>query len=44
MTREAIILAGGLGTRLKPLVKDIPKPMALINGETLSRDINKTFS
>ncbi len=32
MTREAIILAGGLGTRLKPLVKDIPKPMALING------------
>ena len=33
MTREAIILAGGLGTRLKPLVKDIPKPMALINGE-----------
>ena len=33
MTREAIILAGGLGTRLKPLVRDVPKPMALINGE-----------
>ena len=32
MTREAIILAGGLGTRLKPLVKDIPKPMAIIMG------------
>ena len=27
---EAIILAGGIGTRLKTLVKDIPKPMAPI--------------
>jgi D-glycero-alpha-D-manno-heptose 1-phosphate guanylyltransferase len=30
MKREAVILAGGLGTRLKSLVKDVPKPMALI--------------
>jgi D-glycero-alpha-D-manno-heptose 1-phosphate guanylyltransferase len=30
---EAIILAGGLGTRLKGVVKDIPKPMADINGK-----------
>ncbi|MEO8887350.1 MAG: nucleotidyltransferase family protein [Mucilaginibacter sp.] len=29
---EAIILAGGLGTRLRDIVKDIPKPMAPING------------
>jgi len=29
--REAIILAGGLGTRLRSLVSDVPKPMALIN-------------
>ena len=29
---EAIILAGGLGTRLGNIVKDLPKPMALING------------
>ncbi|MEI7981827.1 MAG: nucleotidyltransferase family protein [Bacteroidota bacterium] len=29
---EAIILAGGFGTRLQPLVSDIPKSMALING------------
>ncbi len=28
---EAIILAGGLGTRLKSAVKDVPKPMASIN-------------
>ncbi len=29
---ETIILAGGLGTRLKSLVNDIPKPMADIHG------------
>ena len=27
-TKEAIILAGGLGTRLKEVISDIPKPMA----------------
>lgn len=31
MIKEAIILAGGLGTRLQSVVKDIPKPMADIN-------------
>ncbi len=30
---EAIILAGGLGTRLQNVVKDLPKPMADINGK-----------
>ena len=30
---EAIILAGGLGTRLKSVVSDLPKPMASINGK-----------
>ena len=29
---EAIVLAGGLGTRLRSVVKDVPKPMALVNG------------
>lgn len=29
---EAIILAGGLGTRLQSVVKDTPKSMALVNG------------
>jgi D-glycero-alpha-D-manno-heptose 1-phosphate guanylyltransferase len=29
---EAIILAGGFGTRLKSVVNDVPKPMADING------------
>ncbi|RJQ48184.1 MAG: phosphohexose mutase [Gammaproteobacteria bacterium] len=29
---EAIILAGGVGSRLKAVVPDVPKPMAPING------------
>jgi D-glycero-alpha-D-manno-heptose 1-phosphate guanylyltransferase len=28
----ALILAGGFGTRLRPVVSDRPKPMALVNG------------
>ncbi len=30
--RQALILAGGAGTRLQPLVSDVPKPMAPIAG------------
>ena len=33
MVTEAIILAGGFGTRLQSVVKEIPKPMASINGK-----------
>lgn len=29
---EAVILAGGLGTRLRDVVPDLPKPMAPVNG------------
>lgn len=29
---EAIVLAGGLGTRLRPVVSDLPKPMAPVAG------------
>ena len=30
---EAIILAGGLGKRLRSVVKDVPKPMAKIGSK-----------
>jgi NDP-sugar pyrophosphorylase family protein len=30
--RQALILAGGAGTRLRPLVSDVPKPMAPVRG------------
>ncbi|WP_110955299.1 nucleotidyltransferase family protein [Anaerosinus massiliensis] len=30
---EAIILAGGLGTRLREAVQDLPKPLAPVNGK-----------
>lgn len=33
MIKEAIILAGGFGTRLQKVVGDLPKPMADINGK-----------
>jgi D-glycero-alpha-D-manno-heptose 1-phosphate guanylyltransferase len=29
---EAIVLAGGFGTRLRPVVADVPKPMAAVAG------------
>jgi D-glycero-alpha-D-manno-heptose 1-phosphate guanylyltransferase len=32
MINEAIVLAGGFGTRLQSVVNDLPKPMAPING------------
>lgn len=31
MIKEAILLAGGLGTRLQKIVPDLPKPMAPVN-------------
>ncbi len=31
--REAIILAGGMGTRLQKVVQDVPKPMAPVSGK-----------
>ncbi|WP_456426824.1 nucleotidyltransferase family protein [Desulfurobacterium sp.] len=33
MVKEAIVLAGGLGTRLRKVIKDVPKPMADVNGK-----------
>lgn len=33
MKMDVIILAGGLGTRLRSVIQDIPKPMAPVNGK-----------
>ena len=33
MLRQAIVLVGGLGTRLGPLTRDMPKPMLPVAGE-----------
>lgn len=33
MVTEAIILAGGFGTRLQTVVNDVPKPMAPVDGQ-----------
>ncbi|MCS6480587.1 sugar phosphate nucleotidyltransferase, partial [Burkholderia thailandensis] len=47
--REAIILAGGFGTRLRTVVSDVPKPIAPIAGRPfleilLTRLSEKKFS
>ncbi|MEO2010075.1 MAG: nucleotidyltransferase family protein [Pirellulaceae bacterium] len=39
---EAMIMAGGFGTRLRPLTEDIPKPMLPIDGQPLlERTVNQ---
>ena len=35
MSKRAIILAGGKGTRLLPYTSSIPKPMVTINDDNL---------
>ncbi len=40
---EAVILAGGLGTRLRSVVCDRPKPMALVNGQPFVAYLVKTL-
>lgn len=41
---EAILLAGGLGTRLKSVVSDRPKPMALIEGKPFMEYVVRQLS
>ncbi len=33
MIKEAVVLAGGFGTRLRAVISDVPKPLAPINGK-----------
>lgn len=41
MKFDVIILAGGLGTRLSSVVKDVPKPMAMVGGRPFMDHILK---
>ncbi len=40
---KAIILAGGLGTRLRPLTNDTPKPLLLIKGKPIIEHAIENF-
>lgn len=40
---DAIILAGGLGTRLRGVVSDVPKPLAPINGKPFLEILLRTL-
>lgn len=44
MNMQVVILAGGLGTRLRPVVNDRPKPMAEINGRPFLEYVIKNFT
>lgn len=43
LVQEAIVLAGGQGTRLRSVVSDVPKPMALIQGKPFLEILIETF-
>ncbi len=38
-----VIMAGGLGTRLRPLTEDVPKPMLRVNGKPMLEKIIERF-
>ena len=41
---EAIVLCGGKGTRLQPVVKDVPKPLAQVSGKPFLEHLMRQLS
>lgn len=41
---QAVILCGGLGTRLRPLTDNLPKPMVMVNGKPFLYHLLKQLS
>lgn len=41
---EVVVLVGGLGTRLRPVVSDVPKPLALVAGRPFLHWLLEGFS
>ncbi len=42
--KQAVILCGGRGTRLKPLTDSVPKPMVKINGKPFLHHLMEQLS
>ena len=42
--KQAVILCGGLGTRLGRITKRIPKPLVVVNNHTVLEHIIKNLS
>jgi dTDP-glucose pyrophosphorylase/predicted transcriptional regulator len=43
LTIPVVIMAGGLGTRLRPLTDKVPKPMLKVNGKPMLEEIIERF-
>ena len=43
LTSPVVVMAGGLGTRLRPLTENIPKPMLKVNGKPMLERIIERF-